>query len=168
LGDCSIKGNPFPLSAKDTASFALDYRTPFYGDFEFFVNADVSYTGKRPVQVHDDPYVPEATIIGARIGIAAESWSAALYGRNLGDEDAVSVATRWLSQPYVGFSTAPIPGTTPLKGAAALAAAGLPAYPPASGPSTGLNSVASYALPRGFFAALRRERQIGIELSYSF
>jgi hypothetical protein len=44
----------------------------------------------------------------------------------------------------------------------------LPAYPQASGPSTGLNSVASYALPRGFFAALRRERQIGIELSYSF
>jgi outer membrane receptor protein involved in Fe transport len=168
-GDCSIKGNPFPLSAKDTASFALDYRTPIYdGGYEFFVNADVSYTGKRPVQVHDDPYVPSATIIGARIGIAADTWSAALYGRNLGDEDSVAVATRWLSQPYVGFSTAPIPGTTPLKNAAALAAAGLPAYPPATGSSAGLNSVASYALPRGFFAALRRERQIGIELSYSF
>jgi outer membrane receptor protein involved in Fe transport len=168
-GDCSIKGSPFPLSAKHQASLAADWRQPIMdGAADFFVNADVSYVDKRPVQVHNDPFVPSATLVGARIGFDVDNWSVALWGRNLTDEDSVAVATRWFTQPYIGFSTAPIPGTTPLRSAASLAAAGLPAYPPASGAATGLNSVASYALPRGFFAMLRREREFGLEFTYKF
>lgn len=167
-GNASIVGNPFPLSAKHTASFAADFRKAFREDMEFFASADLSYTGKRVVQVHANPYVPAATLLGARIGVSNERWTASLYGRNLTDEDAVSVATRWFAQPYIGFSTSPFAGATPLRTAASLTAAGLPAYPPASGVSTGLNSVASYALPRAFFAVLRRERQIGLEVSYKF
>jgi outer membrane receptor protein involved in Fe transport len=173
-GDASIVGNPFPLSAKHTASFAADFRTALNETVEFFASADVSYTGKRVVQVHEDPYVPAATLVGARIGFSNENWSASLYGRNLTNEDAVAIATRWFSQPYIGFSTSGFAAATPLRSGTSLAAAGLPAYPPANGiataPPTGtaLNSVASYSLPRGFFAALRRERQVGIEVSYKF
>jgi iron complex outermembrane receptor protein len=167
-GDCSIAGKQFPLSAKNTASFTVDYRRPAFGDFEFFANGDVSYTDKRPVQVHNEAYVPSATLLGARLGLSSDHWTFAVYGRNLTDEDSVAVATRWFTQPYIGFSAIPIPGTTPIASAGQLAAAGLPAYPPSSGPSTGPNSVASYALPRGFFAMLRRERQIGLEVAYRF
>jgi iron complex outermembrane recepter protein len=167
-GDASIVGNPFPLSAKHTASFAADFRVPFNETFEFFASADVSYTGKRVVQVHADPYVPAATLVGARLGFDSDNWSASLYGRNLTNEDSVAVATRWFAQPYIGFSTSPFAAATPLRTTAQLTAAGLPAFPPASGAATGLNSVASYSLPRGFFSMLRRERQIGIEVSYKF
>lgn len=168
LGDCSIAGNEFPLSAKHTGSIALDFRTPAFGQYEFFTNADVSYTDKRPVQVHNEAFVPSTTLVGARLGLSSDHWVFAVYGRNLTDEDAVAVATRWFTQPYVGFSNFPIPGTTPLASAAQLAAAGLAAYPPATGSSTGLNGVASYALPRGFFAMLRRERQIGLDVTFRF
>jgi outer membrane receptor protein involved in Fe transport len=178
-GNASIVGNPFPLSAKHTASFAADFRVPLNDDVEFFASADVSYTGKRVVQVHNDPYVPSATLVGARLGFSSDRWSASLYGRNLGNEDSVAIATRWFSQPLLGFSTSPAINATPLRSQASLTAAGLPVYAPAlinpatnaAYPSTGaaaLNSVASYVLPRGFFAALRRERQVGIELSYKF
>jgi iron complex outermembrane recepter protein len=173
-GDASIVGNPFPLSAKHTASFAADFRKAFNENVDFFAGADLTYTGKRVVQVHANPFVPAATLLGARIGFTNDRWSASLYGRNLGNEDAVSVATRWFSQPYIGFSTSPFAAATPLATAAQLAAAGLPAYPPANGIATAppagvaLNSVASYSLPRAFFAVLRRERQIGLEFSYKF
>jgi len=167
-GNASIVGNQFPLSAKHTGSLAADFRTPINETLDFFAGADLSYTGKRVVQVHNDPFVPAATLLGARVGVSSDRWTASLYGRNLTNEDAVTIATRWFAQPYIGFSTSPFAGATPLRTSASLAAAGLPAYPPASGASTGLNSVASYALPRAFFAALRRERQVGLEVSYKF
>ena len=173
-GNASIVGNPFPLSAKHTASLAADFRKAYNEKVDFFASADLSYTGKRVVQVHADPFVPAATLLGARIGFSSDRWSASLYGRNLTNEDAVSVATRWFSQPYIGFSTSGFAAATPLRTGASLTAAGLPAYPPANGiataPPTGtaLNGVASYSLPRGFFAILRRERQIGLDVSYKF
>jgi iron complex outermembrane recepter protein len=175
-GDASIVGNPFPLSAKHTASFAADFRVPFNETVEFFASADVSYTGKRVVQVHADPYVPSATLVGARLGFDNDNWSFSMYGRNLTNEDSVAVATRWFAQPYIGFSTSPFAAATPLRTAAQLTALGLPAYTPSDGtsatptPTNGntLNSVAAYSLPRGFFSMLRRERQIGIEVSYKF
>jgi outer membrane receptor protein involved in Fe transport len=168
LGDCSIVGNQFPLSAKNTASFAADWRQPLTSDYELFINADVSYTDKRPVQVHNLAFVPEAILVGARIGVSTDQWTASLYGRNLTNEDAPLVATRWLQNPYLV-----IPGNgVALASAAQLAAAGLPAYPPVNGiPTTGanaLNNVAAYNLPRGFFASLRQERQIGIEFTFGF
>jgi len=168
LGDGSIAGNQFPLSAKHAGSIALDFRTRAFGQYEFFANADVSYTDERPVQVHNEAFVPSTTLVGARLGFSSNQWIFADYGRNLTDEDPVAVATRWFTQPYIGFSAAPIPGTTPLASTAQLAAAGLPAYPPATGSSAGLNSVASYALSRGFFAMLRRERQLGLDMAFTF
>ena len=168
VGSCDISGNQYPLSAKHTGSFALDYKTAISENYQFFAGADVSYTGKRPVQVHNLAYVPASTLIGARLGVSGDNWTVSLYGRNIGNDDSVAVATRWLQQPLVGFSTAALPGSSPLATSAQLAAAGLPAYPPASGSSSGLNSVASYALPRGFFAMLRRERQVGLEVSFKY
>jgi len=173
-GDCSIEGAPFPLSAKHTGSFAADWRQPIGDKYEFFLNADVSYTDKRPVQVHNNPFVPSATLVGARLGFSTDNWSVSVYGKNLTDEDSVAVATRWFTNPYVGFSTIGAINSTPLQTGAGLAANGLPAFPPANGiatappAGTALNSVAAYALPRGFFAMLRRERQVGLELTYRF
>jgi outer membrane receptor protein involved in Fe transport len=142
-GDCSIKGHQLPMSAKNTASFAVDWRNAFRDGLEWFANADVTYTDKRYVQVHNLAYVPEATVVGARLGVAGERWTAALYGRNLTNEDAPLVATRWFTLP-LGFAYGnQIPAADRVPGA-------------------------DYGSPRGFFAALRRERQVGIEFTYKY
>jgi outer membrane receptor protein involved in Fe transport len=166
-GNCSIVGNPYPLSAKNTGSIALDFRQPFGDGYEFFTNLDASYTDKRPAQVHANPWVGSATLLGAHMGVSTETWSVAVYGKNLTNEDSLYVATRWF------MSTMAPQNRT----AASLTAAGLPVYPGVPGSTlppynlpaaTGLNSVASYTLPRAFWGMLRRERQVGVEFTYHF
>jgi iron complex outermembrane receptor protein len=149
-GNASIAGNPFPLAAKHTASLTGDYSQPvFGGDYRLYVNADLSYTSKKNIQVHNTAFTGDALIAGARIGIETDSWRVGLYGRNLLDEDSLPGATRWLHSYLFG-----IPATA---GPAATLDPGLPP-----------TSVAAYSLPRGIFGTLRRERQIGLELNYKF
>jgi outer membrane receptor protein involved in Fe transport len=147
-GNASIAGNPFPLAAKHTASLTGDYSQPvFGGDYRLYVNADLSYTSKKNIQVHNTAFTGSALIAGARIGIETDSWRVGLYGRNLLDEDSLPGATRWL-HPYLF---------------------GIPAGPAATlDPGLPPTSVAAYSLPRGIFGTLRRERQIGLELNYKF
>jgi iron complex outermembrane recepter protein len=147
-GDCSIVGHAFPLAAKHTASLTADYRTPvFGGDYELYVNSDLSYTSKKNIQVHGTAYTGDALLLGARIGIETDQWKVGLYGRNLLNEDSVPGATRWLHSYLIGTQAPGIANLDP----------GLPS-----------TAVASYSLPRGIFGALRRERQIGVEASYKF
>jgi outer membrane receptor protein involved in Fe transport len=148
-GSCSIAGNPFPLAAKHTGSITADYSRPvFGGDYRLYVNSDLSYTGKKNVQVHNTAYTGSALLMGARVGIETDSWKVGLYGRNLLDETSAVGATRWLHGYLLGFE-GPVPAAT-LD----------PGLPP--------TSVAAYSLPRGIFGTLRRESQIGLELSYKF
>jgi outer membrane receptor protein involved in Fe transport/outer membrane protein OmpA-like peptidoglycan-associated protein len=158
-GNPSIKGKRFPLSARDTASATADWLSPLGGTgLEFYANVGASYTGKRYVQVHNLAYVGAATIVDARLGVQKDAWKIGLYGRNLTNEDAATVATRWFTNPYIANTTiqtvppngVPIPGLTPIK-------AGLPS-----------NTFASFSLPRAFFGGFRRERQIGLEASFKF
>lgn len=138
-GDCSIKGNQFPLSSKHQASAFAEYVQEISGGIEGFINADVSYESKKYVQVHNYAYLPEAVIAGLRTGVRADNWSASLFVRNLTDEDAPVMATRWLAIPYFTFSSL---NTAP------------------DGADTGS--------PRAFFGNARRGRQIGLEFSYYF
>jgi outer membrane receptor protein involved in Fe transport len=149
-GSCSIAGNPFPLAAKHTGSITADYSRPvFGGDYRLYVNSDLSYTSKKNIQVHNTAYTGSALLMGARVGIETDSWKVGLYGRNLLDETSAVGATRWLHSYLIG-----VPAT------AGLAATLDPGLPP--------TSVAAYSLPRGIFGTLRRESQIGLELSYKF
>ena len=138
-GNCSIAGNQFPLSSKHQASAFLEYTQEFSGDMEGFINMDVSYESKKYVQVHNRAYVPEATIMGARMGVRGENWTVSLFARNLTDEDSVVMATRWLAIPYFTFSS-------------------LNVAPDGADKSS----------PRAFFGNPRRSRQIGAEFSYRF
>ncbi len=140
-GDCSIAGNQFPMGSKHQASGYVDWSYPIGGSgMAFFGNVNVSYESKRYTQVHQEAYTGAATLVGARIGVGGENWSAALVGRNLTDEDSAVLATRWLQVPYIA-------GFTSLNVAAA-------------GSDTGI--------PRAFFSLPRRERQLGLEFSYEF
>ena len=138
-GDCSIKGNQFPLSSKNQASLFLEYSRELSGEMQGFLNMDVSYEGKKFVQVHNLAYVPEATVVGARAGIRAENWTLTVFARNLTDEDAPVMATRWLAIPYFTFSSLNVA--------------------PAN---------ADRSSPRAFFGNPRRGKQFGAEFSYRF
>ena len=110
-------------------------------NFEFFFNANVTYESEKPVQVHNLAFAPEATLVGARLGLNGKNWTLAAFGRNLTDEDAPPMVTRWLASPYFTFASINV-------------------YNSGIGADTGT--------PRAFFGSLRRERQLGAEFIWRF
>ena len=167
-GTCSIVGNPFPLVAKNTGSLTADYERPAFGggDRSFYWNSDLRFEDKKPVQVHNNPWTGSATLLGMRLGFKTDKWRLGIYGRNLTNEDSVVSATRWLHQfLFATGNPAATPNTSvtldpgPARFMAPPAGSGLvcPATNPVCVPA------AQYSLPRGFFGALRQQRQIGIE-----
>ncbi len=139
MGDCSVAGHQFPMGSRQQASAFVDFSRPMNNGLSFFGNFNVSYESKRYTQLHQSSYTGAATLVGARLGIQGENWSLALLGRNLTNEDSAILATRWLQSPYFTFAS-------------------LNVAPP----------TADRSAPRAFFALPRRERQLGIELSYDF
>lgn len=140
-GNCSIEGNQFPLASQHQASAFMNFATPISSGVEFFFNADVSYESEKPVQVHNLAFAPAATVVGTRFGLNGENWTLAAFGRNLTDEDAPPMVTRWLALPYFTFTSLNVATNIP-------------------GADTGT--------PRAFFGSLRRERQLGVEFIYRF
>lgn len=155
-GNPSIKGKQFPLSAKNTASFTADWLSPLGGTgLDWYTNLGVSYVDKRYVQVHNLAYVPAATVVDLRFGVKNESWNAGIYARNLTNEDAPPIATRWFTNPYIATgSPVPVPGLANLK--------------LTNGVLVPSNTFGSYSLPRAFFGGFRRERQVGFEAAFRF
>jgi outer membrane receptor protein involved in Fe transport len=152
-GNGSIEGKQFPLSAKNQVSAYVDFRQPVTDTFEFFANADYSWQDEKPVQVHNLAWVPDATIVNARIGVDTGRMTIAFYGQNLTDEDAPAMVTRWLQDPLLitaaGFPNVAGAGVSPAACATAL-----------GGCST------SY--PRAFFGDMRRGRNFGVEFNVRF
>ncbi len=141
LGDCSIVGKQFPLSSKHQASAYLTYQAPAFGDTEWFFNLDTSYESKKYAQVHNLAYAPSSIIWNARIGLQGNQWRLELFGRNLNDEDAIPMVTRWFQIPYFSFNT-----------------------------NNNLSAItgSDQGSPRAFLGGLRNGRQIGAKFSYQF
>ncbi len=139
MGDCSVAGHQFPMGSKHQVSAFLDLSRPMANGLNFFANINASYESKRYTQLHQSSFTGAATLVGARIGVQGDNWSLALLGRNLSNEDSAILATRWLQSPYFTFAS-------------------LNVAPP----------TADRSAPRAFFALPRRERQLGLELSYEF
>lgn len=155
-GSGSISGNQYPLSSKYQFSAYGDVRWPTAGGREFFANLSWSWEDKKPVQVHNLAWVPEASIVDLRIGLESDTWSIAGYARNLMDEDAPSMVTRWLQDPLLSIYASGVFGSMvdPTN-------AGAPAgY---CGPNP-----CSTNFPRAFFGDMRRGRNVGIEVTYNF
>ncbi len=137
MGNCSVAGNQFPMGSRHQASAFLSHSRPLANGLEFFSNVNVSYESKRYTQLHQLSYTGAATLVGARLGVQGENWRLALLGRNLTNEDAAVLATRWLQIPYFSFASLNVAPETADRGS-----------------------------PRAFFALPRRERQVGLELSF--
>ena len=95
-GDPSVAGNIFPRVSQHEVNWSADFRQPLSNtNFEFFANVNGSYESKRYVQVHNLAEFGEATVWNGRIGVEQENYSIAVFGKNLGDEDAYVDALRF-------------------------------------------------------------------------
>ena len=158
-GNGSIKGNQYPLSSKNQFSAFADYIRPidaFGGDSEFFASLSYSWEDEQPVQVHNKAWVPDATIVDMSLGIRSGNWSARVYGRNLTDEDAPSMVTRWLQDPLLSIYASGVFGSL-VNEENAGAPDGF------CGPNPCVTN-----FPRAFFGDLRRGRNFGVEFSLNF
>ena len=155
-GNGSIAGNRFPLSSKNQFSAFADFVFPTSGQSEIFANLSYSYEDKKPVQVHNLAWVPAATIIDAQFGWRNDNWSIMAYGRNLTDEDAPAMVTRWLQDPLLSIYAGGVFGSL-ISPTNAGAPAGF------CGPNPCVTN-----FPRAFFGDMRRGLNVGVEVSYRF
>jgi outer membrane receptor protein involved in Fe transport len=100
-GSGSIAGRRYPLTSENQASAFFDYRQPFGNDSAFYLGGNVSYESSKFVQVHNRAETGDATLVGAQAGVEFGRVTLGLWGRNLTDEDSITLATRWLQSPAV-------------------------------------------------------------------
>jgi len=93
---CDFTGKSGQYTPEFTATIGFDYFTPvsFLG-FEYFrANLGFFHSGEQNVHPNLDPLydIDSYTKVNARISLEAESWSIALFGRNLTDEKILTYA----------------------------------------------------------------------------
>ncbi|MEQ8435306.1 MAG: TonB-dependent receptor [Oceanicaulis sp.] len=140
-GNCSIAGNQLPLTSEHQASAFGEVRYPVLdGQWDFFIQSDLTYESSKFVQVHNLAETGDATLMGLRFGIERDDLRLQVWGRNITDEDSIVMATRWLQTPYIASS-----------------------FSPNSAPVG-----ADRGSPRGFFGTLRRGPSWGVEARLRF
>lgn len=145
LALCSIAGNRLPLGSPHqiTTSAFLNY--PISTGLDLVGSLAFSFEDSKFVQVHNLAKTGTTEILNARLGVRGDGWEVAVFGRNLTDEDSIPLATRWFDLRH-GFAPRNIP----------------------FGALAGAGQSADTGLPRGFFAPLRKGRQLGLEVSFDF
>ena len=98
---CDYSGKPNIFSPEWTANASFEYMTRVTDSMDVRATLDVLYTDEQYIDVTLDDNVIEDSVtrFNARIGLESESWSLALVGKNLSDEDIGSFAT---STPLAG------------------------------------------------------------------
>jgi len=92
---CDYKGKPNVFSPEWTANASLEYVTGLTDNIDFRGNLDLLYTDEQYIDVtlNDDIIQDSVTRVNARLALETESWTLALIGKNLTDEDISSFAT---------------------------------------------------------------------------
>lgn len=150
---CDISGKRLPLGSKHMLNGAVDWEAPLSTALRLAANMSFSWESKKYIQTDNLAWVPSAFLLNARLGVKTDSFTIAAFGRNLTDEEAPPLATRWFDYRYGN------------------AARGLPAATVPGGPRFGTfdgrPAVIDTGAPRAFFAPLRRGRTFGIEVTFN-
>jgi iron complex outermembrane recepter protein len=146
---CDITGNRLPLGSPWIVNGGVSWeRDTGMNGLKAFFNTNFSYEASKFVQVHNLAETGSTFLMNARIGMRHENFSIAIFGRNLTDEDSITLATRWFDLRY---------------------GAGTVGLPPAAGVTfDGRPAQIETGSPRGFFGNLRKGRTFGIEGTFNF
>jgi iron complex outermembrane recepter protein len=149
---CNIKGKQLPLASKYIVNGSINYEPELSPNVNLVSNLNFSFESKKYVQTDNLVYVPDAFLMNARLGVRFGDFSLVGFVRNLTDEDAPPLATRWFDYRY-GNGVRNLPA--PVNGVRLGSFAGQPA-------------VIDTAAPRAFFTALRKGRTFGVEGAFRF
>jgi len=97
----SVAGKRTPRSPEYNGYAILRYTMPLTGDMELSLGGDVVYEGSKFAQVHNLIETGSRTYLNARIGLETDTWSVALWGKNLGDDDTALDILRYIDSRNV-------------------------------------------------------------------
>ena len=83
----SVAGKRTPRAPEYNGYAILKYTMPLTGDMDLSLGGDVVYESSKFAQVHNLIETGARTYFNARIGVETDTWSVALWGKNLGDDD---------------------------------------------------------------------------------
>ncbi|GGI76586.1 TonB-dependent receptor [Polymorphobacter multimanifer] len=147
LPPCDITGKQLPLGSSYQVNGSFSWEPAITETLRLTTNLNFSLEDKKYIQTDNFAFVPGAFLLNARIGFrTASGIQVVAFGRNLTNEDAVPLATRWFDYRY-GFAGRNIPAGQTFNGAPAAVETGA---------------------PRAFFAPLRRGRTFGVETIMRF
>lgn len=148
LALCDISGNKLPLGSPWIVNGNATLTVPVNDGLDIVANSNFSMEDAKYVQVDNLAKTGSTFLLNARIGVRTERFSITLFGRNLTNEQAIPLATRWFDYRYGG-------GTTGLPAASTVTFEGRPAQ-------------IETGAPRAFFATLRKGRTFGVEATINF
>jgi iron complex outermembrane receptor protein len=85
--DGSIDGNSLERQSKISGALLLSYGRDINEDWSYYTNLDINYQGKQYIEALNLGWTAPRTITNLRIGLSNEKWEAALWARNLLDEE---------------------------------------------------------------------------------
>jgi iron complex outermembrane receptor protein len=88
--DTSIGGNTLPRTAETQAVAGLQYAGKFGSDFSYFVRGDVVYQSEMQMEEMNIGQIPSRTLVNVRGGLARGGFEAALWGKNVFDEEYIA------------------------------------------------------------------------------
>ena len=85
--DGDVAGNSLLRQSEVQANATINYRRAIRGNLDWYVRADVLYTGKQWIGAPNQAEVPAHTYVNLRVGIEAERYSVELWSENLLEDD---------------------------------------------------------------------------------
>lgn len=149
LALCDISGRRLPLGSPWIVNGSVSWERDLgSGGLSLFALSSFSLEDAKFIQVDNLAKTGSAFLLNARLGLRTDNFTLALFGKNLTDEDAIPLATRWFDIRY---------------------GAGTRGLPPASTVTfDGRPAQIETGTPRAFFATLRKGRQVGVEATFDF
>ena len=100
----NIAGQRTPRSPESNGFIAAQYNFPLSSGIKMTLGADVVYEGSKFAQIHNLIESGARTYVNARVGVESGSWSASLWGRNLGDDLTPTDVLRYIDSRNVASS----------------------------------------------------------------
>ena len=85
--DGSIDGNSLERQSKISGALLLTYAGELNADWDYYANLDINYQGKQYIEALNQAWTAPRTITNLRFGLSSEHWEAAIWARNLLDEE---------------------------------------------------------------------------------